>query len=78
MDYICPGVGETSRMTTDHIEIPSPVNPLCLKGVGEASSQTAPVVIANAVKNALEPLGLKIGRLPMSPHYLRRLNKTKT
>ncbi len=75
MDYICPGVGEAPKMTVAHIEIPSPVNPLGSKGVGEASSQTAPVVIANAVENALAALGIKIDRLPLPPHYLWELHK---
>ncbi len=75
MDYICPGVAEAPRMTVAHIQIPSPVNPLGSKGIGEASSQTAPVVIANAVENALAPLGIKIDRLPLRPHCLWELNK---
>lgn len=77
MDYICPGVNETPKMVTGHIETPSPLNVLGSKGIGEASSQTAPVVIANAVENALEPLGVKIDRLPLSPHFLWSLKQSK-
>ncbi|MDY6973224.1 MAG: xanthine dehydrogenase family protein molybdopterin-binding subunit, partial [Thermodesulfobacteriota bacterium] len=76
MDYICPGAGETPRMITGHIETPSPVNPLGSKGIGEASSQTAPVAFANAVENALEPLGIKIDRLPLTPHMLWHLGRS--
>ena len=77
VDYICPGVNETPRMVTGHIETPTPLNVLGSKGIGEASSQTAPVVIANAVENALEPLGIKIDRLPLSPHFLWTLKQSK-
>ena len=75
LDYICPGFGETPPMTTAHIEVPTPVNPLGSKGIGEASSQTGPVVIANAVADALGHLGVQIKRLPLPPHYLWELSK---
>jgi 2-furoyl-CoA dehydrogenase large subunit len=76
-DYICPGINETPKMVTGHVETPSPLNVLGSKGIGEASSQTAPVVIANAVEDALEPLGMKIDRLPLSPHFLWSLKESK-
>ena len=75
MDYICPGIGEIPKMTTGYLEIETPVNPLGAKGIGEASSQTGPVVIANAVEDALSPLKVDIKRVPLPPHYLWGLAK---
>src|SRR3989475_6127706 len=43
-----------------HIVSPSPLTPLGSKGLGESSSMTVPAVIANAVSDALAPLGIRI------------------
>jgi len=40
------------------------------KGLGESSSMTVPAVIANAVSDALAPLGTRINELPMTPSKL--------
>jgi 2-furoyl-CoA dehydrogenase large subunit len=49
---------------------PSPLTPLGSKGLGESSSMTVPAVIANAVSDALAPLGIRINELPMTPSKL--------
>jgi 2-furoyl-CoA dehydrogenase large subunit len=56
-----------------HLESPSPLTPLGSKGLGEASSMTVPAVIANAVSDALAPLGIRINELPMTPTRLWEL-----
>jgi 2-furoyl-CoA dehydrogenase large subunit len=48
-------------------------SPLDSKGLGESSSMTVPAVIANAVSDALHPLGIGITELPMSPTRLWQL-----
>ena len=49
---------------------PSPLTPLGSKGLGESSSMTVPAVIANAVSDALAPLGVRITELPITPDRL--------
>ncbi len=51
---------------------PSPVNPLGVKGVGEAGTIGATPAIANAVIDALEPLGVRHLDLPLTPERVWR------
>lgn len=41
-----------------HLETPSPLNPLGVKGVGEAGAIPGPAVVAEAIEDALAPLGV--------------------
>jgi 2-furoyl-CoA dehydrogenase large subunit len=70
MDYVVPSAGEAPSIEIDHLATPSPLTPLGSKGLGEASSMTVPAVIANAVSDALAPLGVSITELPMTPARL--------
>jgi carbon-monoxide dehydrogenase large subunit len=54
-------------VTILHMESPTPLNPLGIKGVGEAGVIPIGAAVAAAVENALEPWGIKINRLPLSP-----------
>jgi CO/xanthine dehydrogenase Mo-binding subunit len=75
MDYLVP----TAKEMPEKIEIrllqrsPSPHNPLGLKGAGEGGTVGVGAAIANAVEDALVPLGIRIGALPVSPDKLRKL-----
>jgi CO/xanthine dehydrogenase Mo-binding subunit len=51
-------------------ETPTPLNPLGVKGVGEGGSSGCGGAIANAVADALSPLGISITSLPLSPDRL--------
>ena len=51
---------------------PSPVNPLGVKGVGEAGTIGATPAIANAVLDALAPLGVTHLDLPLTPERVWR------
>ena len=53
MDYLVPGVGDVPYLELKHLHFPSPLNPFGVKGVGEGSAIAPPVVIANAVCDAL-------------------------
>jgi carbon-monoxide dehydrogenase large subunit len=53
----------------DH-SVPSPGNPLGVKGAGEAGTTGALPTVANAVIDALRPLGIHRLDLPYSPHRL--------
>ena len=73
MDYLVPTAVEAPVIDIAHLESPSPLTPLGSKGLGEASSMTVPAVIANAVSDALAPLGIRINELPMAPARLWEL-----
>lgn len=82
MDYLCPTATEMPRVTIKHCETASPLTPLGAKGLGEGNTMSAPVVIANAVADALSPLGISIDSLPLSPNRIWTLmqearNRTK-
>src|SRR4029077_963939 len=64
MDYVVPSAGEAPRIDIDHVVSPSPLTPLGSKGLGESSSMTVPAAIANAVRDALEPLRLGDTEVP--------------
>ncbi len=73
MDYLVPTASEAPVIDIAHVVSPSPLTPLGSKGLGESSSMTVPAVIANAVSDALRPLGVRIRELPMTPDRLWRV-----
>jgi 2-furoyl-CoA dehydrogenase large subunit len=73
MDYLVPTAGEAPEIEIAHVVSPSPLTTLGSKGLGESSSMTVPAVIANAVSDALRPLGIGITELPMTPSRLHAL-----
>ena len=44
----------------DHLDTPSPLNPLGVKGLGEGGTLAPPAVLAAAVEDALAPLGVEV------------------
>jgi len=70
MDYLVPTAGEAPELVIEHVVSPSPLTTLGSKGLGESSSMTVPAVIANAVSDALAPLGIRITELPITPSRL--------
>jgi carbon-monoxide dehydrogenase large subunit len=75
MDYLVPTVMEMPESTVVRIleETPTPLNPLGVKGAGEGGSSGCGGAIANAVADALAPLGVSITALPLSPDRLLAL-----
>jgi 2-furoyl-CoA dehydrogenase large subunit len=73
VDYQCPYSTEAPTLDVGHIETPSPLTPLGSKGAGESSSETAPACIANAVADALAPLGVNVTELPLTPRKVWQL-----
>jgi carbon-monoxide dehydrogenase large subunit len=75
MDYLLPTVMEMPASTTVRIleETPTPLNPLGVKGAGEGGSSGCGGALANAVADALAPLGVSITALPLSPDRLAAL-----
>ena len=54
-----------------HVESPSPVNPLGVKGAAESGTIGAHAGIVSAIEDALAPLGVTIRDLPVTPARLR-------
>jgi carbon-monoxide dehydrogenase large subunit len=79
MDYLVPTAAEMPEGTIVKIleETPTPLNPLGVKGVGEGGSSGAGAAIANAVADALAPLGVAITELPLSPDRIATLLSEK-
>jgi carbon-monoxide dehydrogenase large subunit len=57
-------------METLYKETPSPLNPLGVKGVGEAGTIPAAAALISAVEDALTPFNVRIGQVPLSPMKL--------
>ena len=71
-DYLLPTALEVPRMELDHTTTPSPLNPLGVKGAGEAGAIPVGPLFAQAIENALELKGKKVELLeiPLSPSQL--------
>lgn len=73
MDFLIPSAAEVPQLDIDHIETPSPLNPLGVKGAGEAGAIPVPALFASALDNALESFGLRIREMPLHPCRLYEL-----
>ena len=69
-DYLLPTATEVPTLTTIYKETPSPLNPLGVKGVGEAGTIPAAAAIVSAVEDALSPFDVRIGFQPLTPAKL--------
>jgi len=67
MDYAVPKAAQMPRIETDHTVTPSPVNPLGVKGCGEAGTIGSAACLVNAVCDALAPLGIRHIDKPVTP-----------
>ena len=72
MDYMLPTACEIPDMHLIHQHSPSPRNPLGVKGVGEGGPIAPPVVIANAVSDALRPFKIEFDRTPIKPQIIEQ------
>lgn len=70
MDYLLPSSHEVPPVEVIDHETPSPHTVLGQKGSGESGYLGAPAAIANAVNDALRPLGLNINTLPLKASHL--------
>jgi carbon-monoxide dehydrogenase large subunit len=73
MDYAVPRASNTPYFELDRTETPSPVNPLGVKGVGEAGTIGATPAIVGAVVDALAPFGVKHLDMPIKPENVWRI-----
>ena len=72
MDYPIPRADDVPEYILGSTVTPSPSNPLGIKGVGEAGTIGATPALANAIMDALHPLGIRHLDLPMTPERLWR------
>ncbi|HET8575503.1 MAG TPA: xanthine dehydrogenase family protein molybdopterin-binding subunit [Methylomirabilota bacterium] len=70
MEYALPVAESLTSFTIGHLETPSPLTPGGYKGMGEGGTIGAPAAIANAVADAVRPLGVPITTLPIAAEGL--------
>jgi carbon-monoxide dehydrogenase large subunit len=70
MDYAMPRADGFPTILTDRIETPSPHNPLGVKGAGEMGTIASTVTVANAVMDAMAPLGVRHLDMPLTAEKL--------
>jgi carbon-monoxide dehydrogenase large subunit len=73
MDYALPKATQVPWLELDRTETPSPVNPLGVKGVGEAGTIGATPAIVGAIIDALAPFGVKHLDMPVKPEAIWRI-----
>jgi carbon-monoxide dehydrogenase large subunit len=67
LDYALPRASWLPSFELDETVTPSPVNPIGVKGVGEAGAIASTAAVANAVVDALSPLGIRHLDMPYTP-----------
>ena len=72
LDYALPAARHLPMVEMLHLQIPTPLNPLGVKGLGEGGAVGAHAAVANAVADALLPLGIEVRTTPLSPARLAR------
>jgi len=70
MDYAIPHAEQVLSYETAHTSTPTDVNPLGIKGVGEAGTIGSVPAVVNAVMDALAPFGVKHIDMPLRPEKL--------
>jgi carbon-monoxide dehydrogenase large subunit len=72
-DYLLPLATDSPNVEVLHMETPSPLNPLGVKGAGEGGTIPAIATLMAAVENALEPFGVRIAEAPITPQRIVEL-----
>jgi carbon-monoxide dehydrogenase large subunit len=67
MDYALPRAEDLPAIAVDFSPVPSPSNPLGIKGVGEGGAVAATPTVINAILDALSPLGVADLPMPATP-----------
>jgi carbon-monoxide dehydrogenase large subunit len=70
MDYTVPRADDLPSFVTAETVTPTPFNPLGAKGIGEAATIGATPAVANAVVDALRPLGVRHLDMPLRPERI--------
>jgi len=73
MDYLAPTASDVPDIELVHLQSPTSLNPLGVKGLGEGGAIAPPVAIANAVCDALAPFGAELNSTPILPEQVVRI-----
>jgi CO/xanthine dehydrogenase Mo-binding subunit len=73
MTFLLPTIHDVPRIRIVSVETPSPVNPLGIKGVGEAGVIAVAAAIAEAIDDALKGLAVPVTAMPIFPEQVLRL-----
>jgi carbon-monoxide dehydrogenase large subunit len=73
MDYAVPKAAMIPWFELDRTETPTDVNPMGVKGVGEAGTIGATPAIVNAIVDALSPFGVRHIDMPVRPEAVWRI-----
>jgi carbon-monoxide dehydrogenase large subunit len=73
MDYALPRAQDFPEFELDRTVTPSPVNPLGVKGVGEAGTIGSTPAVVNAIVDALSPLGVTHIDMPVRPEKIWKI-----
>ena len=65
--YLVPSAADLPMFETDRTVTPTPNNPMGVKGIGEGGTIGSTPAVANAVMDALRPLGIRHLDMPLSP-----------
>lgn len=71
-DYHLPVAADIPAIRILHMETPSPLSRFGQKGIGESGAIGPPAAIANAVNDALAPLGVEVAEVPLTPERILR------
>ncbi|HEY3475981.1 MAG TPA: molybdopterin cofactor-binding domain-containing protein, partial [Anaerolineales bacterium] len=77
MDYHLPTSLDVPRIETEHAETPSPLNPMGVKGAGEAGAIPVGPLFAQALEDALYDVDLEILEIPLNSNKLWELVRAK-
>ena len=69
-DYLLPAATEVPAPVIDHMETLAPYTEFGVKGIGEGGAIAPPAAIANAVNDALRPLGVELLVSPITPQRI--------
>jgi aerobic carbon-monoxide dehydrogenase large subunit len=75
-DYLLPTSDVVPRIEIFHMESPTPLNPLGVKGAAEGGTIGAPAAIVSAIEDALRPLGVQIRDIPLTPSIIRAATRS--
>ena len=77
VDFLIPYATEIPKVEILHLETPSPLNPLGVKGVGEAGCIAVGAAIASGIEDAMKPFGnAKFRHTPITPSMIHSALKT--
>ena len=72
MEFLMPYATEIPDVEMVHLKTPSPLNPLGIKGAGEAGTIPVAAMLASAIEDAL---GVRIDEMPLNPNRLFELTR---